>query len=690
LGTPGYAPPEQYQGNADDRSDVYALAATLHHLVTNRDPRNFPPFSYPPAISLNKQISPELQRILERALILDINKRYQSAAAIKHDIDDLLNKRFQTANHTSSYLLNSSPGVAASPPSPPPVTSSYQGGYGPTIQPKPVTPIPINQGQQRRSQSNYQQQQSYPPTPTAITRKKGPNWVALSFIMLVVVGVIVAIILFAMAHAGPVGPAYPINSTSTVSATSKSIATNTNPISVTMVKGEPIGLSDGNFAFDTSRSNKDLKAEAIKAYSDNTQAAILWGNAANGNPTTGDSSDAEAHIYQEDARVLTSGSPYITFVVGTILSGANGNVGSDDLQGAYIAQSEWNKSHELGQVQVRLIIANAGSNSANASTVANQIVQAAAKDSHIVGVMGWSFSGHSTNAIGALSKAGIPMVSATASSDSLTGISPDFFRVAPSDKTEADVAATYAQTNLKATQAVVFQDSSDAYSNDLGNDFQTAFKGKITQVINYKLSDSQSIMDGLAQLKTDPGIIYFAGYASDMNTVLTTISGYPVLAKTQIIGGDALYELKGYTPAASSSLPRLHFTAFAYPDEWAVLGGTHKTPAFFSDYSAAFSGAHAKTGYGYTRTTGNVMLSYDAMLALLTSSKQALNGGTTMKPTDLQLALTKLKNLQGVSGNITLGPDGDAVNKAVIMLFVDTSSRFHMEGELGAGTLLTP
>ncbi|TMD47280.1 MAG: zinc-ribbon domain-containing protein, partial [Chloroflexi bacterium] len=43
LGTPGYAPPEQYQGNADPRSDLYALAATLHHVLTNRDPRNHPP-----------------------------------------------------------------------------------------------------------------------------------------------------------------------------------------------------------------------------------------------------------------------------------------------------------------------------------------------------------------------------------------------------------------------------------------------------------------------------------------------------------------------------------------------------------------------------------------------------------------------------------------------------------------------
>jgi eukaryotic-like serine/threonine-protein kinase len=36
IGTPGYCPPEQYQGLADPRSDVYSLGATLHHLISGR------------------------------------------------------------------------------------------------------------------------------------------------------------------------------------------------------------------------------------------------------------------------------------------------------------------------------------------------------------------------------------------------------------------------------------------------------------------------------------------------------------------------------------------------------------------------------------------------------------------------------------------------------------------------------
>src|SRR5947209_1824735 len=113
LGTPGYAPPEQYQGNADPRSDLYALGATMHHLLTNRDPRNHPPFTYPPARSLNPQLSPDVERLLTRALNNDMNQRYQSAATMKRDVDDILLKRFGVSGNISSYTLGTSGPIAA-------------------------------------------------------------------------------------------------------------------------------------------------------------------------------------------------------------------------------------------------------------------------------------------------------------------------------------------------------------------------------------------------------------------------------------------------------------------------------------------------------------------------------------------------------------------------------------------------
>lgn len=48
VGTQGYAPPEQYEGKAEPRSDLYALGATLFQLLTGWYPTAHSPFSFPP------------------------------------------------------------------------------------------------------------------------------------------------------------------------------------------------------------------------------------------------------------------------------------------------------------------------------------------------------------------------------------------------------------------------------------------------------------------------------------------------------------------------------------------------------------------------------------------------------------------------------------------------------------------
>jgi len=90
--TEGYAPPEQIVGKPEARSDLFALAATLYHLVTGKAPEGF----YT-AKELETQLAeansplPAQQRwffeLLKINLAEDVNDRYFSAREIRRDLD---------------------------------------------------------------------------------------------------------------------------------------------------------------------------------------------------------------------------------------------------------------------------------------------------------------------------------------------------------------------------------------------------------------------------------------------------------------------------------------------------------------------------------------------------------------------------------------------------------------------------
>ncbi|MGC9349387.1 MAG: PQQ-binding-like beta-propeller repeat protein [Anaerolineae bacterium] len=85
IGTEGYSPPEQYRGIAEPRGDVYALGATMHHLLSKQDPRMEPPFSFQerPIHQTNPTVSRELVEVIEKSLEYDVNRRWGSAEEFK-------------------------------------------------------------------------------------------------------------------------------------------------------------------------------------------------------------------------------------------------------------------------------------------------------------------------------------------------------------------------------------------------------------------------------------------------------------------------------------------------------------------------------------------------------------------------------------------------------------------------------
>ena len=83
IGTPGYAPPEQYQGLATIVSDIYSLSATLHHALTGRDPTSHAPFTFPPAHEIQPHISPRVSNTLAQALQMRPEDRISTVAEFR-------------------------------------------------------------------------------------------------------------------------------------------------------------------------------------------------------------------------------------------------------------------------------------------------------------------------------------------------------------------------------------------------------------------------------------------------------------------------------------------------------------------------------------------------------------------------------------------------------------------------------
>lgn len=135
YGTVGYAAPEQYKGQVTPKADVFALAATMYHLLTLDDPREHP-FRWPKMGAIPQGLA----EILQRALANDPAERLDAAA---------LRRQLEAYRTVQAARVPSRPPAPARPPRaavPPPVPFQQA---RPTTKPSP----PQRSGGRRRTKT---------------------------------------------------------------------------------------------------------------------------------------------------------------------------------------------------------------------------------------------------------------------------------------------------------------------------------------------------------------------------------------------------------------------------------------------------------------------------------------------------------------------------------------------------------
>jgi ABC-type branched-subunit amino acid transport system substrate-binding protein len=434
--------------------------------------------------------------------------------------------------------------------------------------------------------------------------------------------------------------------------------TNGATITYQLPTQEPVGISGDEACFDFEKQNNDQ------------------------------SDDVEQLIYAENEHVVPDLSkPHITQIVAVSLTGTDSSstaVGKVVLRGALIAQKEYNQVAPSKHLPpLRLLVANDGSNAQYANALAKQIVQLADKDSSILGVIGWPFSTFSTeDALTTLDQAHISSISPTLSSNDFTGSFSYFFRIAPPDLQQGTDGALFAKKKWNPQKVAIFVDYGNPYSRSLAMSFAAALEVSGTSVyfVKYVRDEHADVVPDLVQkaLSYKPDLIYFAGYANDFDPIRGHLLA--LRPKLPVMGGDGLYELGGYQQN-DSNFQNIYFTTFA--NTYTAIDQYKQKVAepqpFSTEYSKTFDRLQEyPTAIDYSIAESDSILAYDATKALLTAylrsdhahqQRAAIHQALQMMNDD-----GKEKGaIQGASGRISFGPDGNPEEKVIFILHADTN-----------------
>ena len=334
------------------------------------------------------------------------------------------------------------------------------------------------------------------------------------------------------------------------------------------------------------------------------------------------------------------------FVIG--LGAVPGKPGYDNVvRGVELAVERLN---ETGQIRFRVRLP------AKDASSAVSVAQALQRDASVIGVVGHPQSGQSLEALpvyvdGANDGANaVVMVSPTASSPRLTGISPWFFRLAPSDDAAARFVARWTLDSLGARRAAVIY-RNDSYGRDWSSTFATAFKAGAGIIVARDpylpgITEWEAYAGMLARLR--PDVLLFPGDAGDAVELLRALEAEGV--KLAFVGGDGTGAM-----AAAPEAQGARYVAFFSPDRATSAEGE----SFLNRYRARF------------REDPDMFaaLSYDAALAI---GKSVVGGARTRSA--VRDAIERLGNgtpaIDGAGGSIAFGQNHDAAGRTVAVTMI--------------------
>lgn len=279
----------------------------------------------------------------------------------------------------------------------------------------------------------------------------------------------------------------------------------------------------------------------------------------------------------------------------------------------------------------------------------------AAVDHKVVAVVGGSWSSHAIGMGRVLQKAGIPMITPTATNPKVTEIGDFIFRTCFIDSYQGEMLARFAYEDLGVRAVAVLTNVDQIYAIDLSDQFIRKFKsmgGQLPARIEYieNLTQYKDLVQELMGHHFDA--VMLPGYTRDSAHIIKTARNMGV--ETPFIGGDGWSHLM------------LNYASDELNDSYYL---THWYKGLNDDRSKTFMKKILEK-FDETKVNAGMALAYDTLHLLA----DAIQRAGSPQPAVIRDALARTTDFVGVTGRIRYDQHRNPKKPAVILKFENATS----------------
>lgn len=338
-----------------------------------------------------------------------------------------------------------------------------------------------------------------------------------------------------------------------------------------------------------------------------------------------------------------------TIKVGSLfeLTGAVSAYGNAEANAVKLAVDEINEAGGIDGKKIELVEYD---NKSDEQETASAGTKLATQDNVLV-VVGPATSGLTKATIPSMTRAGVPIVSPSATDDTVTvdengDVQPYAFRVAFQDSFQGVTLAQFAQKDLGAQKAIILGDNSSDYAIGLAKNFKDTFEGEIVDEVNFTDADSD-FSAVLTKIKSmDFDVLFVPGYYEQAGLIIKQAREMgltqPILGPDGF-GNETLIELAG-----ADNLSDVYYSAHFSADS-----ENENVQSFLKNFEEA-SGESADMFSA---------LAYDTMYLV----RDAIDAADEHSAEAVTKALENITDFKGITGTFSFDEQHNPVKSAIII-----------------------